>query len=312
MSNVLVTGSGGFVGRVLCPMLQQRGYDVWGVDRDADGERQAAVDLCDAAAVEDLLARIKPCYIVHLAAQSSGALSFEEPYDTINNNVTPVLNLLEYARKHDGELRLLAVGSADTYGNVPSEALPLRESAATAPLNPYALSKVMQEQSCELYARLYDVDVVMTRSFNHTGAGQSDRFVLPSFVRQVAEISLGQREPKVLVGNVDVRRDFADVRDVCEAYVALLEKGSAGEIYNVCTGVSHSLRDMLERLAALAGVDIEIAVDPERVRPVDMEELRGDRSKIQNDTGWQPRLTLDDTLKDLLDYWRGRIGAAKN
>jgi GDP-4-dehydro-6-deoxy-D-mannose reductase len=145
--------------------------------------------------------------------------------------------------------------------------------------------------------------VVATRSFNHTGAGQSDVFVLSSFARQIAEIKAGRREAVLRVGNLDVKRDFLDVRDVCAAYVALLEKGEAGETYNVCSGRSYRIRDLLDRLCSLSGVEVEVRVDPERLRPVDMPELLGDASKLEAATGWKPTVAIDDTLRSLLEYW---------
>jgi len=309
VAKVLVTGSGGFVGRILIPQLADAGYDVWGVDREASDEaRRIACDLCNRSAVNDLLERVQPRHIVHLAAQSSAGRSFDEPHETIQNNLLPVLHLLEYLREAGRGVRLLAVGSADAYGSVTADQLPLRETTAPNPGNPYALSKVMQEDCCRLYAALYGVDVVMTRSFNHTGAGQLDRFVLPSFARQIVEISRGLRGVTVQVGNIDVRRDFSDVRDVCGAYLALLEAGRAGEIYNVCSGRSFSLRELLEKLAALQGVTIEIEIDAARVRKVDMEELRGDNRKIEADTGWQPTTSIDETLRSLLEFWSSRVG----
>ena len=312
MDRVLVSGCAGFVGRVLSTILAGKGFEVWGVDLADDtgdfaGQSYTAIDLTDEQTLTAFLHRAAPRYIVHLAAQSSAGRSFEEPGQTLGNNLLPVLYLLEFLRERDDNTRLLAVGSAEVYGPVTGDDLPVTESHAPNPLSPYALSKFMQEQVCRQYATLYDVDVVSTRSFNHTGAGQRDTFVLSSFARQVAEIKAGVREAVVEVGNVDVRRDFSDVREVCEAYLALLHKGKRGVVYNVCSGVSYSLRELLEKLAALAGVDIEIRVDPGRVRPVDIEELRGDHGLITTDTGWSPGTPIDETLKSLLDYWSREI-----
>lgn len=314
MSRVLVTGCEGFVGPYVVDALVRGGHGVWGTDiqetsRNLERERYTAADLSDKSAAPALLADIKPDAVVHLAAQSSAAKSFGEPFATLTQNVLPVLNLLEYARTRAGGMRILAVGSADIYGPVDPSDIPLRETLPPNPVNPYALSKVFQERCCAQYADLYGTQVVMTRSFNHTGRGQRDIFVLPSFARQVVEIKKGLREPVVTVGNVDVRRDFSDVRDVVDAYTALLDRGRPGEVYNVCSGVSHSLRDLLEKLCALAGVNPEIRVDPERVRPVDMEELRGDSSKIAADTGWKAKFTIEETMKSLVDYWDGELGS---
>jgi GDP-4-dehydro-6-deoxy-D-mannose reductase len=299
VKRVLVTGAIGFVGRVLSESLLEA------ADEPVETE---VCDLESRGEVEALLDAISPEWIVHLAAQSSAGRSFAEPHSTIRNNVLPALHLVEYLRENNSTARLLAVGSADVYGPVTPDALPIVESQPPNPVNPYALSKWMQEETCRQYATTYDVDVILPRSFNHTGGGQSDTFVLSSFARQVTEIRLGQRDNHVRVGNIEVTRDFSDVRDICSAYRSLLEKGKRGVIYNVCSGESYSLRQLLEKLAELADVDIRIEVDPDRVRPADMKELCGDNSLIRKDTGWKPEIPIEETLKSLLDYWSDEVG----
>lgn len=284
------------------------GFEVWGADRAPSekyaGERQLSVDLTNEAAVRKLLDQAEPEGIVHLAAQASVARSFEAPIETILTNTLPILHILDRLRSRPESCRLVVVGSADEYGPVASaDELPLRENGPVRPNNPYALAKSIQNQYCGGFASLYGLDVVMTRSFNHTGAGQRDTFVLPSFARQIAEIKLGRRDPVIHVGNLDVKRDFLDVRDVCDAYLALLENGARGETYNVCSGNSYRLRDLLDRLRDLAGVEVRIEVDPDRLRPADTPELRGDPAKIAAHTGWKPRIAIDDTLRSLLEYW---------
>ena len=218
----------------------------------------------------------------------------------------PVLNILEYLRMHGTGARLLAVGSSEVYGPVDASALPLVETRTPNPVSPYALSKLMQEQLCLQYAGLYDIDVVLTRSFNHTGPGQAETFVLPSFARQIVEIKRGEHARKIKVGNIDIRRDFLDVSDVCRAYISLLRRGRRGGVYNVCSGTSYSLRELLEKLAAIAGLEIGIEVDTERVRPVDIEELRGDNTRIVSDTGWSAQVSIDQTMASLLDHWMAK------
>lgn len=309
MKRLLVTGSRGFVGRALTAALEAEGFEVWGVDRDHDPEtdRVLAADLCDREAVTSVLDRVRPGYIVHLAAQSSAGRSFEDPHFTIRNNVLPALNILEYLRENGGAgTRLLAVGSAEIYGPVATGDLPLVEDRVPRPVSPYALGKLFQEQCCEQYGSLYGLDVVMTRSFNHTGTGQRDTFVLPSFARQIIDIKNGRRSRHVGVGNVEVRRDFLDVRDVCRAYARLLESGQRGTVYNVCSGAAYSLRELLERLAALAGVTVEIRAETDRIRPMDIPELRGDNRRIAADTGWAPSIPIDEMLRTLLDYWSSK------
>jgi GDP-4-dehydro-6-deoxy-D-mannose reductase len=305
---VLVTGCGGFVGPYVAEALAGAGYEAWGADLKGEValpslRRYVPCDLGDPAAVDALLREEDFAAVVHLAAQSSAGKSFAEPFETITRNVFPILSILDFARKSASGMRILAVGSGDVYGPVDGSDLPLAESRPPNPVNPYALSKAIQEQACVHYASLYGVDAVVTRSFNHTGSGQRESFVLSSFARQICEVRLGMRDPVLMVGNLDLRRDFCDVRDVSLAYAALLEKGAGGDVYNVCSGVSWSLRELLGRMIQTAGVEVEIRVDADRVRPADMEELRGDPSKIFRDTGWRPRIPIDETLSSLLEYW---------
>jgi GDP-4-dehydro-6-deoxy-D-mannose reductase len=317
MKRVLITGCGGFVGPYVTAALAKRGYEVWGVDvrenvEDPSLHRYVSCDLIDRAAGEALFETVAPQAIVHLAAQSSAGKSLKEPFATLTRNIIPTLNVLEYARTVGKGTRILAVGSGEVYGAVAPGELPLAESRPPRPANPYALSKAIQEQISAQYASAYGVDVVVTRSFNHTGAGQRDTFVLPSFARQIAEIRAGLREARIDVGDLDLKRDFTDVRDVAEAYAALLEKGGRGEVYNVCSGVAYGLRALLEKMCAMAGVTPEIRVDTSRLRPEEARELRGDPSKIERGTLWRARTPIEATLESLLGHWsRGLERAAK-
>ena len=317
MKRVVVTGCGGFVGPHVSSALAKSGYEVWGVDlREKSDDpslcRYFSCDLSQREAVETILREAAPGAIVHLAAQSSAGRSLKEPFATITRNVMPALNILEYARTAGKGVRVLAVGSGDVYGAVAPEDLPLAETRPPRPANPYALSKAIQEQVCAQYASAYGVDVVVTRSFNHTGPGQRDTFVLPSFARQIVEMRLGLREPRIDVGDLGLKRDFTDVRDVAEAYAALVERGGGGEVYNVCSGVSYGLRGLLERMCAIAAVTPEIRVDASRLRPEEARELRGDPSKVARDTGWRASTPIEATLESLVEYWsRSLSGAAK-
>lgn len=308
MQRLLITGCWGFVGKTAAQSLAEEGVDIWGADTQSapgrfPGKESFQVDLSEAAEVEKLLARTQPTHILHLAAHSSAGHSFKEPLGTIRNNLLSTLNILEALRKRERPARLLAVGSADEYGPADPSHLPLVETRPAHPANPYALSKAMQAQCCSLYHAVYGVDVVMTRSFNHTGPGQTDTFVLPSFARQIMEIKHKVREPAMEVGNIEIKRDFLDVRDVVRAYRALLERGKPGELYNVCSGASYTLKELLHRMCALAGVRVDVRVRDERVRPLDTMELRGNKLKIARDTGWSPEIPIEKTLQSLLDYW---------
>lgn len=308
MPRALVTGCNGFVGRAMVERLAGGGYEVWGVDRsigtsEFHGKNRSAADLADGNLVARTIEEAHPDCIIHLAAQSSVKRSFEEPAETLRDNTVPAMNILETVRRSGIPARVLLVGSAEEYGTVDASLLPLLESTPSNPESPYALAKAMQNQYGRMFAKLFGVDVVMTRSFNHTGPGQRDAFVLSNFAKQVAEIKSGAREPVIEVGNVDVRRDFLDVRDVCDGYVVLLQKGRSGETYNVCSGRSYRIGDLLDQLCAIAGVRVTIRVDETRLRPVDMPELRGDPAKMREHTGWTARRPINETLRSLLDYW---------
>ncbi|HEX5132266.1 MAG TPA: GDP-mannose 4,6-dehydratase [Candidatus Krumholzibacteria bacterium] len=307
MNKALVTGCNGFVGRALVARLVAGGYEVWGADRvavgDFVGQRCFTGDLADEAVVADLLERVAADCIVHLAGQASVRASFDDPVQTLTDNTRPALNILNHVRTTGARTRVLLVGSADEYGIVDPAQLPLAETTPVVPESPYAVAKAIQNQYGRMFARLYGVDALMTRSFNHTGPGQRDAFVLSSFARQVAAIRRGTRADIIEVGNLDVKRDFLDVRDVCDAYTVLLKKGRTGETYNVCSGNSYRIGDLLRQLCDIAGVSVTIRVDKDRLRPVDMPDLRGDPARMTEHTGWQARLPIEQTLASLLDYW---------
>jgi GDP-4-dehydro-6-deoxy-D-mannose reductase len=311
----LVTGCNGFVGRALTARLAAGGFDVRGVDRvEADDElpasRRLTGDLADPAFVAAAISAEPVDWIVHLAAQSSVRRSFDEPVETLADGTFPALHILDHLRTTKSRARVLLVGSADEYGVVPPEKMPIVETHPVRPASPYALAKSIQNQYGVMFRALYGVDTVMTRSFNHTGPGQREDFVLASFARQVAEIRLGKREPVMDVGDLEVRRDFLDVRDVCDAYTVLLMKGRSGETYNVCSGKSYRIRDLLDWMCALAGVKVKIHVDQTRLRPVDMPELRGSPARLREHTGWTAKLNIEETLHAMLEYWDRRLRAA--
>lgn len=295
--------------------LRVGGYQVRGVDRSErcdilDADAYLAGDLRDPGFVAEAIEVDDLDVIVHLAAQSSVRRSFDEPASTLSDGTLPALNMLNHIRESGEKTRMLLVGSADEYGVVPESELPIAETHAVAPASPYALAKSIQNQFGTMFGALYGIDTVMTRSFNHTGPGQREDFVLANFARQVAEIKRGRREPVIEVGNLDIRRDFLDVRDVCDAYVVLLKKGRSGQTYNVCSGNSYRIRDLLDKICALAGVNVQVRVDQARIRPVDMPDLRGDATKINEHTGWRPKLDINETLKSMLEDWDRKLAAA--
>jgi GDP-4-dehydro-6-deoxy-D-mannose reductase len=317
---VLVTGAAGFVAGHLVDWLlrEEPAAQVLGVVRPhgtpGGGARPrlrfAEADLEDPAAVEAVFDLMGPDRIVHLAAQSSVHHSFADPAGTLRTNVLPLVHLLEAVRRRGLFPRVLVAGSADEYGLARPEDVPLTESADLHPTSPYAVSKVTQTLLALQYAHAHGLGVLATRTFPHTGPGRGEVFAESSFARQIAAIEAGLVPPVLHVGNLDVVRDFTDVRDVVRAYWMLLDQGEAGEVYNVCRGEGVRLRDVLQTLIRLAGVRVELVQDPARLRPSDAPILVGDPGKLRRATGWEPRLPLETTLGDLLGYWRGRVAPA--
>jgi GDP-4-dehydro-6-deoxy-D-mannose reductase len=314
-----ITGVAGFAGRHLLRALAETpGREVHGADRldpaaaGADPELgpvlegYRALDVTDGGAVADWVRDERPDAVLHLAAQASGADALRDPAGTFRINALGSLHLLEAVRAHAPGARVLLVGSADVYGaSAPGERLP--EDAPLRPRNPYAVSKASADLLGELYARTYGLHVVRTRTFSHTGPGQQPRFALASFADQLARIDAGLAEPEVRVGNLEGVRDYGDVRDVVRAYLALVERGEAGAVYNVCSGAGLPLRDLLQRLLDGSGVRARVTRDVARVRARDAEHLVGDPARLVERTGWRPEVNIDRTLRDLYDDARARV-----
>lgn len=314
---VIVTGAKGFVGRYLAVELADHGFEVIATDLsaidDIDGEAfpegtgYIACDLLDAGAVADMIGRSRPEGIFHLAAQSSAARSFEDPRSTFEVNLIGTVNLLEAERKAGTEARILLTGSCEEYGRRPEGEMPLSEESPVEPTSPYAASKAAQNLLGSQYFRSFGSRIISTRSFSHTGPGQSEKFVLPSFAKQCAAIAAELCEPVIMTGNISVTRDFLDVRDVVRAYRMLMERGRAGETYNVASGRGIVLGDALERLIALSGRKVAVEEDPSLLRPVDVPVLVGDNSKLKRDTGWEIKIDTYSMLAELFRWWAGRV-----
>lgn len=262
-------------------------------------------DIRDAKRLEAVMAEARPTAIVHLAAQSSGAFSFEHPVETYSINALGTFSLLEVVRRVVPRARVLVIGTGEVYGPQP-EGSRVSEEARFHPVSPYALSKAAADSIAESCAEVWGLDVVRTRSFGHIGAGQMDRFLVPSVARQIAEIEAGRREPILRVGNLDVTRDLTDVRDIVEGYLALLERGRSGQAYNVCRGEGMRLVDLIRSLCEQAKIEVRIEVDPERVRAVDIRYLVGDPTAMTRDTEWRPVTPLRLTLGEVLEEWRSK------
>jgi GDP-4-dehydro-6-deoxy-D-mannose reductase len=297
----LVTGSAGFVGRHLIAHLEAMGDTVIGVDR-ADGP-----DLLDRAAVSTTVADVRPDVVYHLGGWSDVGASWDHPLEAFEANAVGTLNLLQ-ACVAGGAPRVLAVSSADVYGRVLPNELPIGEDAPFRPVTPYAASKIAADQ-IGLQAWLgYGLEVLRIRAFNHLGPGQTNRFVAPALAERIARNESDGTEI-VPVGNLTPRRDITDVRDVVRAYRLLMLHGTAGEAYNVCSGRDLSIGELAERLVAMATRPMQLAADPELQRPVETPVLRGDPTKIRAVTGWEPEIALDVTLSDVLTEQRAALAS---
>ena len=298
---VLVTGASGFVGSHVLAALDAAGHRTIAAGGPESAPPFRVFDVTDQAAVTAAVAGERPDAIVHLAGQAFVPASLADPAATLAANAAGTAHVLEALRAYrtsGAHARLLVVSSAEVYGIQPPERMPLAETAMLRPGNPYAASKVAAEAYATAWSRAFGLDVVVARPFNHIGPGQDERFAVASFARQLAAISTGA--PAVMqVGNLEAKRDFLDVRDVADAYVALLTGGRSGEIYNICSGRAVAMHEILTRLIAIAGADVDVRNDPARMRASDLPVLTGDAAKIRAETAWQPRRSLDATLTDI-------------
>lgn len=317
--NTLIIGASGFVGQYLINAVRQ---DIPGeiiVTKRAsskssfDGVETANLDIMNEEEIESLLAEVRPAYIFHLAAQSSVALSWEKPGMTTDINVKGSLNLMNAVRKTVADsTRVLMVGSGEEYGFSAAHGLPLREDELVRPGNVYAVTKACQNYMASVYSEAYHLQIVMARAFNHIGPGQKDTFVVSNFCRQVAEIELGIKEPILRVGNLSAQRDFTDVRDVVKAYTKLVQFGRRGQTYNVGRGQAVSISAILETILSKAKTSVQVEIDPQRMRPADVPIIVPDVSKIYRDTGWKAEIPLEQTIEDVLNEWRNRLGKERS
>lgn len=306
----LIIGAAGFVGAYLAAELYAAGG--WHVVVTKMPFEQINIsdvqiydlDILDRAAVDALLSFERPDVIFHLAAQSSVAVSWKNPGLTVDVNIKGTLNVLDAVRDCGYSPRLLLIGSSEEYGPVRPDEIPVKETNPLRPSNIYAVTKNTQNQIGRLYKQAYGIDVLSTRSFNHIGPNQSPIFVVADFCKQVSQIEKGQLEPVLKVGNLSARRDFTDVRDVVRAYRLLADLGLSGETYNVGQGHAVSIEEILQHILKLTPKAIRVETDPDKLRPVDVPVVEADIKKLVMATGWKPRIALEKTLIETLNYWR--------
>lgn len=264
-------------------------------------------ELRDPFSVRTLIETQKPDLIFHLAAQSFVPTSWNSPNDTIQNNIDGQLNLFEAVLRTGLDCKIQIACSSEEYGHVEPHEVPIKETNPLRPLSPYAVSKVTQDYLGYQYHESYGLHVVRTRAFNHTGPRRGENFVTSNFAKQIAQIEKGIQPPVLHVGNLQAKRDFTDVRDTVRAYWLALEKGEPGACYNIASGTTWTIEEVLNKLLALTSAQIRIQEDPARLRPSDVEILLGDYSKFHARTGWRPAIPFDRTVEDLLNYWRARV-----
>ncbi|HEX2040386.1 MAG TPA: GDP-mannose 4,6-dehydratase [Acidimicrobiales bacterium] len=292
-----VTGGHGFVGRFLCAHLADHGDEVIAPHADE-------VDVTDGVAVRKALEQAEPHAVYHLAGVASVAESWRDPTGVFAVNAGGTVAVLDAARALPRPPRVLVVSSAEVYGKVPSEALPITEEQPYAPVTPYAAAKAAAELAAVQAHLGWELPVVRARPFNHIGPGQSPEFAVAAFARRIVE-AVESGAPSLRVGNLSARRDLTDVRDVVRAYRLLVLHGAPGEAYNVCSGQDVAMEEVVRRLLQAAGAELDVEVDPALLRPVDLPVLRGDARKLHAATGWTPEVALDRTLADVVDATRG-------
>jgi len=316
---VLITGITGFAGSHLAEFILKHhaGEDIYGIMRwrsrteniesIQDQVSLIECDLRDATSVKQLIGKVRPDRIFHLAAQSFVPSSWNAPAESLTTNILGQLNIFEAVREVGIDPWIQIACSSEEYGLVLEDELPIKETNPLRPLSPYAVSKVGQDYLAYQYYKSFGMKAVRTRGFNHDGPRRGDVFVSSNFAKQLVEVEKGKKSPVIHVGNLEARRDFSDVRDIVRGYWLALERCEPGEVYNICCGKDYSIQGVLDRLIELSGVEVKVEQDPTRLRPSDVPVLLGDNSKFKAATGWEPEIPYDQTLQDMLDYWRERV-----
>ncbi len=305
MKTILITGAEGFVGLHLTKVLKESLYKIvptsYPLLLPKMGE-YVPMDILNLEMTEDVLKSHRPDIIFHLAAISSVSKSFRESPLTYSTNVMGTVNLLEAAKSLEKKIRFIFVSTCEVYGGVDN----ILETAKTVLKNPYAVSKYAAELICQNYT-IYDIECIILRPFTHTGPGQSRDFVLPTIASQIAEIEKGKRPPLLELGNINVRREFMNIKDIISAYALAIEKCKPGNIYNISSNKGYTIAEALEIFKKLSKVKFEVKTDPAKVRKVDIPILVGNGKKFKQLTGWKPKFKFEKTIEDLLNYWRAKI-----
>ncbi len=310
-----MTGAGGFVGQHLLPLLLEK--TGWQLYCNAHSHKHTSkvegrirwvhCDLTNVGQTSEVVGQVRPDFVFHLAAQSNVQVAFREPEATFMTNVVGQLNLLNALRDTSPKAHILVPCSSEQYGMVWPRDIPIKEDTQFRPNNPYAVSKIAQDAQALQHFLSWNQCTIRIRAFNHIGPGQSDHFVTAAFARQIARIEAELQEPVLLVGNLEAERDFTDVRDMVRAYLVGIQHGQAGEVYNVGSGKGYTMQWILDALLALSTVRVEVRHDPARMRPSDIPVLVCDATRFRTCTGWQPHIPLEQTLKDILNYWRVKV-----
>lgn len=314
---VLITGITGFAGSHLAELLLKKKIKVYGtcrwrsrtenIEQIKNKLNLIEADLLDLSSLEKVMMDVRPDYVFHLAAQSFVPTSWTSPSVTMEINAVGSVNLFEAIRSAKIDPFIQIACSSEEYGLVKPDEVPIKETNPLRPLSPYAVSKISLDFLGYQYQQNYGLKIIRTRGFNHTGPRRGEVFVCSVFAKQIAEIEKGRKEPILLVGNLKAVRDFTDVRDMVRGYWLAAIKGEPGEVYNICSGKGVKIQEVLDKLLKMSKVKIKVKQDPARIRPSDVPILLGDYSKFRRQTGWKPTIKFDQTLKDILDYWRKRV-----
>jgi GDP-4-dehydro-6-deoxy-D-mannose reductase len=322
MKKILITGVSGFVGGHFVQYLitQHSNLEIHGISRSKPAWDFVNIppeqfnshffhqaDLNNIPKIKLLIEEIQPDYILHLAAQSSVAESWKTPVFSFLNNTNIFLNIIDTVRLNDNAARVLSIGSSEQYGIVSEKDLPITEDRPQSPENPYAVARVAQEHLARIYAKGYNLDICCTRSFNHCGPGQTDRFVVSAIVKQFVKVAHGLQKPVINIGNGAIVRDFVDVHDVIEAYNLLLIKGKKGEVYNICSGKGWAINDIVTMLSEMFSISVEVHQEQSMIRPIDNPRIIGSYRKIERDLGWKPTIPFEKSLQSMYQYWDQRI-----